>query len=147
MDARAQPAVFRATRPLSVIARETLHRIAARRMPPTPENYERVWKEVEADLPANDQSAPTAPVSHMWSELLAQALRQGVVPQLAHLPELQLDAQALAGEALTLGVNAASAEEINAYSARLRQFWLALEAHAWGQVGNRARACNTAHSL
>ena len=130
MDARAQPAVSRPTRPLSVIARETLHRIAARRMPPTPENYERVWKEVEADLPANDESPPTPPVSHMWSELLAQALRQGVVPQLAHLPDLQLDAQALAGEALTLGVNAASAEEINAYSARLRQFWLALEAHA-----------------
>ena len=129
MDSRAHAPVYRAARPLSLIARETLHRIAARRLPPTPETYERIWREVEADIPANDESVVAPPVSHTWAELLAQALRQGVVPQLAHLPELQLDAQALAGEALTLGAHAASAEEVVAYAARLRQFWLALEAH------------------
>jgi diguanylate cyclase len=129
MDSRAHAAVYRAARPVSLIARETLHRIAARRLPPTPENYERIWREVEADVPANDESAALPPVSHTWAELLAQALRQGVVPQLAHLPDLQLDAQALAGEALTLGANAAGADEVAAYAARLRQFWLALDAH------------------
>jgi diguanylate cyclase len=117
------------TRPVSSIARETLHRIAARRMPPTPENYERVWHEVADELPANDDG-PTAPaVSHSWSELLAQALRQGVIPQLAHLPDLQLDAQALAGEALTLGAASPTAEEVAAFATRVRDFWLKLEAH------------------
>lgn len=118
-----------AGRSLSAVARETLHRIAARRLPPTPETYARVWSEVERDLPPQDESVGTAPVSHTWGELLAQALRQGVAPQLAHLPDLQLDAQALAGEAATLGASGPSADDVLAYAGRLRQFWLALDAH------------------
>ena len=131
MNARAPaPGAPRgATKPLSVIARETLRRIAARRLPPTPENYELVWSEVENDVPAHDEPVGFPTVSHTWSELLAHALRQGVAPQLAHLPDLQLDAQALAGEAATLGASSPSPEEVVAYGARLKQFWLALEAH------------------
>jgi diguanylate cyclase len=114
--------------PLSVIARETLHRIASRKLPPTPENYERIWHEVAGTSAANEGSC-AATASRTWGELLAQALRLGVVPQLAHLPELQLDAQALAGEAIALGAAAPGADEIIAFAARLRQFWLALDAH------------------
>lgn len=112
-----------------MIARETLRRIAARRLPPTPENYELVWKEVERDVPPHDEPVGVPPVSHTWGELLAQALRQGVVPQLVHLPDLQLDAQALAVEAATLGASSPGPEDVVAYAARLRQFWLALDAH------------------
>jgi diguanylate cyclase len=131
MDSRANaPAIPRgAAKPLSVIARETLRRLAVRRLPPTPENYERVWQEVENDVAAYDEPSGTPPVSHTWGELLSQALRRGVVPQLSHLPDLQLDAQALAGEALTLGTSAPGPEDVAAYGSRLKQFWLALEAH------------------
>ena len=115
---------------VSEIARETLRRIAARRLPPTPETYDRVWKEVESDVPEHLANAGPPSLSHTWGELLAQALRQGVVPQLTHLPDLQLDAQALAGEALTLATSAPSAGAVAAYGSRLKQFWLALEAHS-----------------
>jgi diguanylate cyclase len=117
-------------KPVSAIARETLHRIAARRLPPTPENYQAVWREVADELPANDAVQAAPPVSETWAELLAQALRQGVVPQLLHLPDLQLDAQALAGEAVTLGAASPTAEDVASFAGRLRQFWEKLEAHA-----------------
>jgi diguanylate cyclase len=117
-------------KPVSSIARETLRRIAARRLPPTPENYQAVWREVCEQMPANDPVIATPPVSETWAQLLAQALRQGVIPQLVHLPDLQLDAQALASEAVTLGSAVPSAEEVLGYAERLRQFWQKLEAHA-----------------
>lgn len=131
MDALAKPsAVPRgASKSLSAIARETLRRIAARRLPPTPQNYDRVWQEVDKNLPSGDEAAGVLAVSHTWGDLLAQALRQGVVPQLAHLPDLQLDAQALAGEAATLGASSPSPVDVSAYALRLKQFWLALDAH------------------
>jgi diguanylate cyclase len=130
MEARAKAsAVPRgAPKPLSVIAREALRRIAARRLLPTPENYELVWKEVENDVPAHDEPVGVPSVSHTWGELLAQALRQAVIPQLMHLPDLQLDAQALAGEAAALGDSSPSPEDVVAFAARLQQFWLALDA-------------------
>ena len=132
MDSRAHaPAVPRGgTKPPSVIAREALRRIAVRRLPPTPENYERVWREVESDVVVHDEPTVTPSVSHTWGVILSQALRQGLVPQLAHLPDLQLDARALAGEAATLGASSPSAEDVAAYASRLKQFWLALEAHS-----------------
>ena len=131
MDARATPtgSTRGAGKPLSVIARETLRRIAVRRLVPTPENYERIWAEVEQDIPARDEPVGGLPISHTWGELLSQALRLGVVPQLAHLPDLQLDAQALAGEAATLGASSPSGDDVAAYGVRLKQFWLALDAH------------------
>jgi diguanylate cyclase len=116
-------------KPVSGIARETLRRIAARKLPPTPENYAAVWQEVSDDHPNDDERASPG-VSHTWAELLAQALRQGVIPQLAHLPDLQLDAQALAGEALAIGTSVPSADDVTSYAARLRAFWRKLEAHA-----------------
>jgi diguanylate cyclase len=118
----------RSATPIPAIARETLHRIAARRLPPTPENYERVWHEV-ANAMGEGTLAASAPASRTWGELLAQALKLGVIPQLAHLPDLQLDAQALAGEALTLGAAAPTSDQVAAYAARLKQFWHALDAH------------------
>jgi diguanylate cyclase len=118
------------TKSVSVIARETLRRIATRRLPPTPENYELVWKEVEHDLPTSEEPVGAPPASQTWGELLAQAIRQALVPQLAHLPELQLDAQALANEASTLGSSTPSAADVLSYAARLRQFWTALDAHS-----------------
>jgi len=119
-----------ASKPLSVIARETLRRIAARRLPPTPENYALVWREVDRDVPAHGEPPGSPPASQSWGELLGQAIRQGVVPQLAHLPDLQLDAQALATEACALGASSPSADDVLAYAARLRQFWVALDAHS-----------------
>jgi len=116
-------------KPLSVIARETLRRIAAGRLPPTPETYERVWRQVEQDVPAHDEPAGGPSASQTWGELLAQAMRQALVPQLAHLPELQLDAQALATEAAALGSSSPSADDVLSYASRLRQFWTALDAH------------------
>jgi len=123
------PAAPKPPKVVSAIARETLHRIAARKLPPTPETYAAVWREVAEHLPANDDSGFVSPVSHTWAELVAQALRQGVVPQLTHLPDLQLDAQALAGEALTLAAASPSAEDVAAYATRFRQFWVKLDAH------------------
>ena len=64
MDALPDPAIVpaRPHKPVSAIARETLHRIAARKLPPTPENYAAVWREVADELPANDDTMAAPPV-------------------------------------------------------------------------------------
>ncbi len=110
------------------VARETLRLIAERRLPPTPEHYERLWREVSGGAPDADPAHGGPSASRTWGELLGQALRLGVVPQLEHVPELQHDARALAAEAVQLGADVADVDDVLRYAAKLRAFWEALSA-------------------
>lgn len=51
------------------IARETLKLLAARRITPTPENYQKIYQEISGVSPAAEASAP-------WAELIRALIRQ-----------------------------------------------------------------------
>lgn len=71
----------------SEAARETLIELAARKLPPTPENYSKVYQEITGVAPSSsDSSAPAAlpEVTHKlqlaWSELIQDMMRQLETP-------------------------------------------------------------------
>ncbi len=65
-------------------------------------------------------------VPGMLSDLLAKALLNGVMPRIAHFPELASRANALAAQAR----NADDLEHLNQFAKDIRQFWIELELRA-----------------
>jgi len=83
-------------------------------------------------VPEDRIGAPLGPlvgaeeIPGMLSELLAKALLNGVMPRIAHFPELADRASTLAGQAR----DARDLERLNQFAQDIRQFWLELELRA-----------------
>lgn len=83
-------------------------------------------------LPEDRVGAPLGPlvgaeeIPGMLSELLAKALLNGVMPRIAHFPELADRANVLAGRAR----DARDLERLNQFAQDIRQFWIELELRA-----------------
>lgn len=75
-------------------------------------------------------AAPEA-IPAMLAELLAQALVQGVLPHLAHVPRLAAEAQRLAEQARL----ARDPDAFAALSRELRQFWIQVELQTEAEAG------------
>jgi diguanylate cyclase len=75
-------------------------------------------------VPLNVASPDDVPA--MLAELLAQALLQGVMPRIGHLPDLAREVNHLASEAR----NARKPDAFAALSKSMRQFWIQLELRA-----------------
>ncbi|MEO1767586.1 GGDEF domain-containing protein [Thiobacter aerophilum] len=67
----------------------------------------------------------------LLAELLAQALREGVLPRLGHVPRLAAQAERLAEQAR----NARTPEDFAILSQALRQFWIQLELQTEAEAG------------
>ena len=83
-------------------------------------------------VPEDRLGAPIGPlagaeeVPAMLSDLLAKALLNGVMPRIAHFPELANRANELAAQAR----NAIDLEQLNQFAKDIRQFWIELELRA-----------------
>jgi diguanylate cyclase len=107
----------------SDIARETIRKLAARRLAPTPDNYARVYHETAGTAPRAEAGAAEGEVTQFLREALARLLTDAVVPRLGYTEDL-------AGEARALAVGfrgAKSLAELRDQAAALRQFWIHLE--------------------
>lgn len=136
----------------SEIAREALRRLAAQRIPPTPENYREHYERIaassrqepEADpdaaaipaLPAGEPPGAPREAGAQWRELLAQTLEFAVV-SLSSAPGLAEEAGALAQAAH----EAAGDGEVEALAAALQQFWFKLEVRSGEDLGFTRDCC------
>jgi diguanylate cyclase len=99
--------------------------------------------DIEVDISPTEESGKKTPVEDrlgtpigplagaeevpgMLSDLLAKALLNGVMPRIAHFPELASRANELAAQAR----NADDLEHLNQFAKDIRQFWIELELRA-----------------
>ncbi|MHB1231701.1 MAG: GGDEF domain-containing protein [Burkholderiales bacterium] len=97
------------------------------------EGGERLEEHSARGVPPDERvGAPPGPllgaeeVPGMLADLLAQALLHGVMPRIAHFPELATRAADLAAQAR----NANDLDALNKFSKDIRQFWIELELRA-----------------
>ncbi len=89
-------------------------------------------EERPAPTPEERVGAPVGPLVSsaempgLLAELLSQALRNGVMPRIAHFPELAQRAEQLAEQAR----GATDVEAFNQFARDIRQFWIELELRA-----------------
>jgi diguanylate cyclase len=107
----------------SEIARETIRRLAQRRLVPTPESYASVYREIAGTAPAAEAPGPEREFQQFLREQLAKLLTDAVVPRLGYGEDLAGEASAIAA-----GLRSASTlAEARDQAAALRQFWIHLE--------------------
>jgi diguanylate cyclase len=103
------------------VARETLRRLAMRRIAPTPDNYQALFNEIVGVDSHVEDPAPA-----MLRDMLVRALENGVVSQLAHHPRLCEKAQ----QAATSVREANSPAALRDAASALKSLWMGIELQA-----------------
>jgi diguanylate cyclase len=103
------------------VARETLRRLALRRIAPTPDNYQALFDEIVGTSGEASDSA-----SALLREMLVKALEYGVVSQLGHNPRLSEKALQIAASVREANSTATLQEAASA----LKSLWMAIELQA-----------------
>jgi diguanylate cyclase len=107
----------------SDLARETIRRLAARRLAPTPDNYTRVYHELAGTQSGTPDSGDERQVLQFLRENLAKVLTDAVIPRLGYKEDLAQEARAIA-EGFR---GARGLAELRDQAAALHQFWIHLE--------------------